>query len=167
MSGQENIQLKTGEGVTYFADWAANITYIDMYTTVDGLPDGTYEVSLKVKASKGADAGTSYVYATSSSATKTTTVTTPEAWETLTVACPVTGGTLRLGLYSKDGWYGRIANVSLRKVSDTAVAIQSVGALTGQCLTPRPGTLYDLAGRAVRRASRGIYISGGKKIAIR
>ena len=113
--GTTNVEIKTeaSQGFNYFIVWAPTINYIDMHQTVVNLPDGTYEVSALVNAGAGAQGGGTYLYATSGEATSRTPVTVADAWSRLTTRCEVSGGQLRIGLRSENGWYGRLADVHL------------------------------------------------------
>lgn len=154
VSGQQEVAVKTADGMTYFIVWAPTIRHIDMYQTITELPQGTYEVSAMVKASKGASDGHSYLYISSGDEKGTSSAKTPEQWEELKAQCDVQDGTLRIGLRSESGWYARLAQVRL-SVTD--------GTTTG---THRPGTsastkslgYYTLDGRAAAAPQRGLYI---------
>ena len=160
-SGQENVMVKTAEGVTYFIVWAATMNYIDMSQKVSDLPNGAYEITAKVKASKGNANGGTWLYATTAAGSAKTNATTLEAWEPIAVRCNVTDGTLTLGLRSESGWYARLADVRLTKVDSAISGISSLTSATDSALQP----VYDLQGRKLANThAKGIYIVGGKKV---
>jgi len=124
-SGTENIEVKTADGVTYFIVWAPTMNYIDMSQSVSDLPDGTYEVSALVKASKGSDTGRTYLYARSGSNETTANAEGNDTWTTIAVRCQVTDGQLTLGLRSEGGWYARLADVHLTAINESSTPTQT------------------------------------------
>ncbi len=158
-SGQENIVVKTADGVTYFIVWASTMNYIDMYQTVSGLGNGTYEVTAKVKASKGNANGGTWLYANTTAGNNKTVATQTETWTPMSVKCNVNDGTLRLGLRSESGWYARLADVHLTKVDG------SNGIETVTSNLPEHQDIYNLQGCKVNNMNaKGIYIIGHRKV---
>ncbi len=157
-SGQENISVKTEDGMNYFTVWASTINYIDVSQTITGLADGVYELTAQVKASRGNSDGGAFIYASSGGKTVSQKAQEPETWEELKVVCQVKRGRINIGLHSDNGWYGRLANVKLTCLSASSTGISEV---MSESETGRE--MYDLCGRRVKKPAKGVYVVGGRK----
>ncbi len=157
-SGQENISVKTENGMNYFTVWASTINYIDISQTVTGLADGVYQLSAKVKASSGSSDGGAFIYASSGGKTVSQNAQQPETWEELKVVCQVKRGRLNIGLHSDNGWYGRLADVKLAYLSTSSTGISEV-----MSESKHESRVYDLCGRCVTKPVKGVYVVDGKK----
>lgn len=159
-SGQESITVKTENDMNYFTVWAASITYIETSQTITGLADGVYEFSAQIKASRGNNDGSAFIYASSAGKTMSQKAQEPETWETLKVECNVKRGRLNIGVHSDNGWYARLANAKL-----TYKATSATSGINEICENSNnKDNIYDLCGRKVKKSTKGVYIINGKKM---
>jgi hypothetical protein len=163
-------------GNSFVSAICQSITRLDLHQTINGLPAGVYTVEACLRNTDGAHClSDQHIYAQVGDVTYTsaplTTVscTGNNDWTRLAVADIdlATGEKLRLGACSTGdgsstkGWFQaddfRLYYWGKKQSPDTSIEVSEIR-------NQRSKIIYDLTGRRVEKATKGIYIVGGKKI---